>query len=73
MQASSVSIRRQNLEGLLAMFTIGVGLWLIAVTGAIVMYQKDLLASGVLYLLSPEYLCDDDGLAVSVLSARTFC
>ena len=24
-------------------------------------------------LLSPEYLCDDDGLAVSVLSARTFC
>ena len=54
MQASSVSIRRQNLEGLLAMFTIGVGLWLIAVTGAIVMYQKDLLASGVLtyYLLN---------------------
>lgn len=36
------------------MFTIGVGLWLIAVTGAIVMYQKDLLASGVLtyYLLN---------------------
>lgn len=54
MQASSVSIRRQNLEGLLAMFTIGIGLWLIAVTGAIVMYQKDLLASGVLtyYLLN---------------------
>ena len=54
MQASSVSIRRQNLEGLLAMFTIGVALWLIAVTGAIVMYQKDLLASGVLtyYLLN---------------------
>ena len=54
MQASSVSIRRQNLEGLLAMFTIGVGLWLIAVTGAIVIYQKDLLASGVLtyYLLN---------------------
>ena len=54
MQASSVSTRRQNLEGLLAMFTIGVGLWLIAVTGAIVMYQKDLLASGVLtyYLLN---------------------
>ena len=54
MQASSVSIRRQNLEGLLAMFTIGVGLWLIAVTGAIVMYQKELLASGVLtyYLLN---------------------
>ena len=54
MQASSVSIRRQHLEGLLAMFTIGVGLWLIAVTGAIVMYQKDLLDSGVLtyYLLN---------------------
>ena len=32
MQASSVSIRRQNLEGLLAMFTIGVGLWRVSYT-----------------------------------------
>ncbi len=31
------------------------------------------IASGFSPPLSPEYLCDDDGLAVSVLSARTFC
>lgn len=54
MQASAISIRRQNMEGLLAMFTIGIGLWLVAVIGAIVMYQKALLNSGVLiyYLLN---------------------
>lgn len=54
MQASAVSIRRQNLEGLLAMFTIGLGLWLVAVIGAIVMYQKELLHTDVLayYLLN---------------------
>ena len=43
MQASSVSIRRQNLEGLLAMFTIGVGLWLIAVTGALFVKNSNML------------------------------
>lgn len=54
MQASSVSIRRQNLEGLLAMFTIGLGLWLIAIVGSLIMYQRKLLSSGVLiyYLLN---------------------
>ena len=54
MQASSVSIRRQNLEGLLAMFTIGFALWLIAVAGAGIMYGKKLLTSKVLgyYLLN---------------------
>lgn len=54
MQASAVSIRRQNLEGLLAMFTIGLGLWLIAIVGSLIMYQQKLLTSGVLiyYLLN---------------------
>lgn len=54
MQASAVSIRRQNLEGLLAMFTMGLGLWLIAIVGSLIMYQQKLLSSGVLvyYLLN---------------------
>lgn len=54
MLASSVPVRRQNLEGLLAMFTIGFALWLIAIIGALVMYPKDLLTSSVFgfYLLN---------------------
>ena len=54
MLASAVSVRRQNLEGLLAMFTIGIGLWLIAIVGSLIMYQRKLLTSGVLiyYLLN---------------------
>ena len=72
MQASSVSIRRQHLEGLLAMFTMS-------------RFMADRRHRCNCHvskrsprfrcsdLLSPEYLCDDDSLAVSVLSARTFC
>lgn len=54
MQASGVSTHRQNLEGLLAMFTIGFSLWLIVVAGAGIMYGKELLISKVLgyYLLN---------------------
>ena len=54
MQASSVSVHRQNLEGLLAMFTIGAALWLIAIIGSLIIYQQKLLFSGVFayYLLN---------------------
>lgn len=54
MQASSVSVHRQNLEGLLAMFTIGTALWLIAIIGSLIIYQQKLLFSGVFayYLLN---------------------
>lgn len=54
MQASAVSTRRQNLEGLLAMFTISLVLWLITVAGAGIMYGKSLLTSRVygFYLLN---------------------
>ena len=54
MLASAISTRRQNLEGLLAMFTISLLLWLIAVVGAGVMYGNELLTSKVLgyYLLN---------------------
>lgn len=54
MLASAISTRRQNLEGLLAMFTISLLLWLIAVVGAGVMYGKELLTSKVLgyYMLN---------------------
>ena len=54
MLASAISIRRQNLEGLLAMFTISLVLWLIVVAGAGIMYGNELLTSKVLgyYLLN---------------------
>lgn len=54
MQASSVSVHRQSLEGLLAMFTISTALWLIAIIGSLIIYQQKLLFSGVFayYLLN---------------------
>lgn len=41
MAASSVSLKRQNLEGFLAMFTVGIGLWLISMSGAVLLFKKD--------------------------------
>ena len=41
MAASSVSLKRQNLEGFLAMFTVGIGLWLISMGGAVLLFKKD--------------------------------
>ena len=45
MQASAISARRQSLEGLLAMFVMGGGLWGIGMAGAILMYGKKFLSS----------------------------
>lgn len=45
MQASAISSRRQSLEGLLAMFIMGGGLWGIGMAGAILMYGKKLFGS----------------------------
>lgn len=45
MQASAVSSRRQNLEGLLAMSVMGGGLWGIGMLGVLIMYGKDFLGS----------------------------
>ena len=45
MQASAVSVRRQSLEGLLAMSVMGGGLWGIGMAGAILMYGKTFLGS----------------------------
>ncbi len=43
MQASAVSARRQNLEALLAVSILGVGLWLISIGGSLALYGKELL------------------------------
>lgn len=52
MKASAVSARRQNLEGLLAAFTIGAVIWGITIVVAFVMHQKTLLEStGVIYYI----------------------
>ena len=68
MQASSVSIRRQALEGLLAMLTIGLGLWLIVIIGSVVMYQQKLLTSGVfIYYLINTFLMMIVALSLSYL------
>ena len=45
MQASAVSSRRQNLEGLLAMSVMGGGLWGIGMLGVLVMFGKDFFGS----------------------------
>lgn len=45
MQASAISARRQSLEGLLAMFIMGGGLWGIGMAGAILIYGKTFLSS----------------------------
>ena len=54
MQASAVSMRRQSMEGLLAMFVMGGGLWGIGMLGALVMYGKKFLSSSSLgyYMLN---------------------
>ena len=68
MQASSVSIRRQALEGLLAMLTIGLSLWLIVIIGSVVMYQQKLLTSGVfIYYLINTFLMMIVALSLSYL------
>lgn len=45
MRASAVSIRRQNLEGLLAMFMVGAVLWLISAVGVCILFGRDFLTS----------------------------
>lgn len=54
MQASAISGRRQNLEGLLAAATVGIGLWMFSIGVALVIYGKNFIYSGgfVYYLLN---------------------
>lgn len=54
MQASAVSSRRQSMEGLLAMFVMGGGLWGISMLGTLIMYGKKFLGSETLryYMLN---------------------
>ncbi|MDD3221776.1 MAG: ABC transporter permease [Clostridia bacterium] len=52
MQASAISVRRQNLEGLLAAGTVALALWIFSIGGAVIFYQKELIGNGGLpYLL----------------------
>lgn len=72
MLASAISTRRQNLEGLLAMFTISLLLWLIAVVGARCYVWKrtpDFQSSGV---LSVKYIPDADNCTFTCISDRPF-
>lgn len=48
MEASSVSVRRQSIEGLLAMGTMGTVLWGIGLAGAGIMYGRSFWQSGTL-------------------------
>lgn len=54
MRASAVPETRQNLEGLLAVLTVGAGLWGFVAVSAVVLYREALLESGGLgyYLLN---------------------
>ena len=43
MEASAISVRRQSLEGLLAMGVIGAILWLLGILGVVLMYGNTFL------------------------------
>ena len=45
MEASAISVRRQSLEGLLAMGVIGAFLWLLGILGVVIMYGNAFLGS----------------------------
>lgn len=69
MAASAVSSRRQNLEELLGMFTIGGFLWVVSIAGALIQYKKDLLStSGFLYHLVNTLLVLAISLCISYLT-----
>lgn len=58
MAASAVSSQRQNLEGLLAMFTIGGILLAISLAGAVIMYKEEFLSSSSIfyYILNAVFM-----------------
>ena len=58
MTASAVSIQRQNLEGLLAMFTIGGMLLAISLAGAVILYKEEFLSSSSIfyYILNAVFM-----------------
>ena len=65
MRASAVSLRRQNMEGLLAMFMLGAVLWLISVAGVCVLFGKEFLTSPLIgyYVLNTALML---GIALSL-------
>ncbi len=56
MQASAISGRRQNLEGLLAAATVGIGLWLFSIGVALVIYGKTLFTAAALCIICSMHL-----------------
>ena len=64
-RASAVSLRRQNMEGLLAMFMLGAVLWLISVAGVCVLFDKEFLTSPLIgyYILNTALML---GIALSL-------
>lgn len=68
MQASAVSVQRQNLEALLAAFLFGVVLWGISVAGSFLLYGKEFMNSeGILYYILNAFIMLIVALAMSYL------
>ena len=68
MEASAVSMKRQSLEGLLAMGVMGITLWGIGIAGAGIMYGKKFCQSGNLgYYLANSLLMMAVALSLSYL------
>ena len=73
MQASAISARRQSLEGLLAMFIMGGGLWGIGMAGAILMLWKNISRFRKFRILCTEHSGNDGSGTFTFLSDRSFC
>lgn len=65
MRASAVSVRRQNMEGLLAMLMVGIILWLITVSGVCILFGREFLSSSLIgyYFLNTALML---GIALSL-------
>lgn len=68
MQASAVSVQRQNLEALLAAFLFGIILFGISIAGGFVLYGEELMSSeGILYYMLNAFIMMVVALAMSYL------
>ncbi len=74
MEASAISVRRQSLQGLLAMGVIGAILWLLGILGVVLMYGNTFLNSELCgYYIANTLLMLVVSLSLSFPKGGTYC